>query len=203
MKKGFIFGIAVIGFSIMLSTGCSELPQEEIDAAKAAVELAKSAGADVYVADSFAVLQDSLNSVMVELEAQNSKLLKSYGPLKEQLAAVTLYAGEVKTMAENRIVELKSEIDSAIIEIAVLNEKSRKLILEAPRGKEGAAALTAIKGEIEGVETAVNETTVLLEYGEVLAASNKVNAAREKAEQIANELTEVIAKYKSSARGGR
>jgi phage host-nuclease inhibitor protein Gam len=200
MKKGIFLGITIIGLSTLLFTGCSKLPQAEIDAANAAIEQAKAAGADIYVNDSYVALQDSLNAVMVRIETEKSKFIKNYGSSKEELAGVTNYAGEVKQLAETRLEELKLEIEENIAAVNALVEANRQLLTQAPKGKEGTSALVAIKGEIDAIEASIKETDEMLNNGEYMATQDKVNAAKEKANSINTELSEVIAKYKANAK---
>ena len=192
--------IVLAGFTTLLFTGCSKVPQAEIDAANASIEQARASGADVYVPEDFMVLQDSLSNAMVIIESQKSKLIKNYSEAKEHLAGVTQFAGEVRQQAEARKEALKTEIQNTIAEAKKLVESDKQLILEAPSGKEGTTALMAIKGEIDAVESSLNETSAMLETGDLLAALDKANSAREKAASINTELSEVIAKYKANTR---
>lgn len=200
MKNRFFAIIALLGLTASLLTSCSKIPQAEIDAANAAIEQAKAAGADVYVHENYVALQDSLNGVMVNIESQKSKFIKNYSTTKEHLAGVTQFAGEVKQQAETRKVELKVEIQNIINEVKTLIESNRQLILEAPKGKEGTSALMAIKGEIDAVEAAINETNTLFETGDYLTTLDKGKAAKEKANSINIELSKVIAKYKANVK---
>jgi hypothetical protein len=200
MKNRLLTVIVLAGFTTLLFTGCSKVPQAEIDAANASIEQARASGADVYVPEDFMVLQDSLSNAMVIIESQKSKLIKNYSEAKEHLAGVTQFAGEVRQQAEARKEALKTEIQNTIAEAKKLVESDKQLILEAPRGKEGTTALMAIKGEIDAVESSLNETSAMLETGDLLAALDKANAAREKAASINTELSEVIAKYKANTR---
>ncbi|WP_291856025.1 hypothetical protein [Marinilabilia sp.] len=203
MKNRLFASIAYLGLTVLVFTSCSKVPQDEIDAANAAIEEAMSAGADVYVHDNFVVLQDSLNSVLVNIESQKSKFIKNYSTAKEQLAGVTQFAGEVKQQAETQKEELKIEIQNTIAEVKTLIESNRQLIIEAPQGKEGASAVEAIKGEIDALETTVIETSTMFESGDYLSSLDKVKAAKEKASAINTELTNVIAKYKTNVKGKR
>ncbi|MBN1119208.1 MAG: hypothetical protein JXA77_18505 [Bacteroidales bacterium] len=200
MKNRFFTIIAFLGLTALFFSSCSKVPQAEIDAANTAIEQAKLAGADVYVQDNFVALQDSLNNVMVSIESQKSKFIKNFSTAKEHLAGVTQYAGEVKQQAETRKEELKVEIQNTISEVKTLIETNRQLILEAPKGKEGTSALVAIKGEIDAVETSINETSTLFESGDYLATLDKAKAAKEKATAINTELSGVIAKYKTNVK---
>ncbi|MBN1598042.1 MAG: hypothetical protein JW894_07090 [Bacteroidales bacterium] len=201
MKNKFSLGFLTLVLTALLLASCSKVPQAEIDAANAAIEEAKTAGADIYVHEDYIALQDSLNAVMANIEAQKSKFIKNYSTLKDQLSGITAYAQEVKQKTETRKAELKTEIENTIAEVKTLVETNRQLILEAPKGKEGTSALVAIKDELNAVETSINEANSMLESGEYLTALDKAKAAKEKANSINAELTEVIAKYKANVKG--
>jgi len=200
MKNKFFAGIAFLGLTAMIFTSCSKVPQAEIDAANVAIDSAKMAGAEVYVHESFVSLQDSLNSVMVSIEVQKSKLFKNYSVAKEHLVGVAQYAGEVKVQAVTRKEEVKTEVQNTITEVKTLIDADKQLITEAPKGKEGASALMAITAEVDAVEASVNEVGTLFEAGDYLVCLDKIKAAKEKATSINTELTEVIEKYKSKGK---
>jgi hypothetical protein len=200
MKNRFKSILIPVAISTLVMTGCSKLPQVEIDAANAAIEEVNSAGADLYVPELYIALQDSMSAVMIQAEAQDSKLIKNYSAVKESLDAVTQFAGEVKVQTEQRKEALKQEILSTILEVKSLIETNRQLILEAPRGKEGTSALLAIKGELNSIESAINEASSMLEDGEYLATQEKTTAAKAQAEAINTELTRVISTYKANVR---
>ena len=82
MKNKILMGLAVIAMVAVLSS-CGKKPQAEIDAANAAIEAAKTAEAAVYVPAEFAAVQDSLNAVMADITAKESKLFKKFGPEKQ------------------------------------------------------------------------------------------------------------------------
>lgn len=203
MKNRIVASIAFFGMTALILSSCSKVPQAEIDAANAAIEQAKLAGAEVYVSEEFVALQDSMNSVLVSIESEGSKFIKTYATAKENLAGVTQFAGEVQQQAETRKEELKMEIQNMIAEVKTLIESNRQLILEAPRGKEGTSALIAIKGEVDAVETSINETSTLFEAGDYMICLDKAKAAKEKATAINSELSEVIAKYKANVQSRR
>lgn len=201
MKTKFLTGIALLGLTTVLLTGCGKEPVAEIDAAKAAVEQAKTAGADVYVHESYVVLQDSLNGVMSTIESQKSKLFKNYSTAKEHLAGVTQFAGEVAQQAETRKEEMKVEVQNTIAEVKLLIQSNRQLILEAPKGKEGASTLIAIEGEVNAIEQLVADAGTMYDSGEYIATLDKAKVAKEKATAINTELSGVIAKYKANVKG--
>ncbi len=194
MKNKFLIGLATLGLSAVLFSSCAKLPQAEVDAANAAIEVAKTAGADIYVHETFVALQDSMNVAMVMIETQKSKLFKKYTPAKEKLVQVATFAGEVKTQSDARKEALRIEADSTIQEVKALLVTNQELVAKAPKGKEGKEALEAIKSELAAIEASNNEAATLLASEQIIPALDKAKAAKEKATAINTELNEVIAK---------
>ncbi len=199
MKNRFLVSLTTLMLTALIFTACTQLPQTEIDAANAAIEEARVAGAEIYLHESFVSVQDSLNVVMLNMESEKSKFMKNYTIVKEQLAGVVQYAQEVKISAEMRKEEMNAEVLKAISEVQELVAANRQLILDAPNGKEGTSALDAISAELAAVEVAVDEVNTAVEAADFMAAFDKIFAAKEKAASINTELTEVISKYKASA----
>ncbi len=185
---------------IVISGGCSNVPQEEIDSARAAIDHAKLAGAERYTPDLYLALQDSMNAVLVRLESEQSKLIKNFSDIKVELEEVIQLADEVTLKTGERKEMLKEEILATISEVKSLIDENRKLLLEAPRGKEGTSALVAIRGEIDAVDAAIDEARIMMDQGDYLTIHEKALAARVSAENIHAELSGVIATYKSNVR---
>jgi hypothetical protein len=194
MKK--IFYVLTIAVAALMFTGCAKAPQAEIDAAKAALEQAKAAQADLYVESDFLAVQDSLNAVMVEIEAQSSKLFKSYGKAKEKLVVVTTQATELVAKTDVRKEEIKAEVATVEAATLALIEENNALVAKAPKGKEGKEAIEAIKLDLTTITTSVSEVGGLLASGDLLGAQTKVNAAKQKATDINTELKTVLDKAK-------
>lgn len=194
MKKKISYGITALMVAILLS-GCGKVPQTEIDQANAAIDSAQAAGAEIYVPEAYAAVRDSMASVMIRIEEQDSKLVKNYADSKEELAQIAEMAREVILKSETRKAEIKSETLAILTEVKSLVEENKRLINEAPKGKEGTAALQVMKTELEAIEASVAEVEGMFAQGELLESYNKARAANEKAALMNTELSEVIAKY--------
>jgi hypothetical protein len=181
-------------------TSCADLPQAEMDAATAAVASAKTAGADIYVADQFNALNDSMAVAMADLETQKSKFFKKYSGTIEKFNGVVAYAAEVEQNTATTIETIKAEIASSTTEIQTLVAQGRQLMTEAPKGKEGRSALEAMKTELDVVEASIAESATMVEGGNLKTALEKLTAAKLKATTINTELTDVISKYKAASK---
>ena len=186
-------GLAAVAMVAVLSS-CGKTPQAEIDAANAAIEAAKTAEAAVYLPAEFAAVQDSLNAVMTEIAAQESKLFKKFGPAKAKLASVVTLANQVAANTATKKEEVKGEVANLMTSIKAVIEENAKLIPKLPRGKEGAAVIEQIKADVATVDAAVVEAQGLFDKGAFMDALNKVNAANEKAVALNTEVKEVLTK---------
>ena len=196
MKNKVLMGLAAIAMVAVLS-GCGKKPQVEIDSTNAAIEAAKTAEAAVYVPAEFAAVQDSMNVVMTEIEAQDSKLFKQFGPAKVKLEETLSAANQVAANAAVKKAEVKKDVETLMTEIKTVIEENKTLITKAPRGKDGAAVLEAFKAEMVTIEGSVVEAQAMYDKGAFMDAHNKVKAANERAVGINTELKEAIAKVKA------
>ena len=199
MKKISILFLTALSIAVLFSS-CGKVPQAEVDAANAAIDSAKIAGADIYLIEDYAALQDSMNSINASIEAQKSKLFKNFDAVKEQLAYVTTLATEVKSKTEARKEEVKQEVLNVQTEVSSILAQNNDLLTKAPRGKEGTAALEAIKSDLSLIESSNSEVSNMVLDGQLLPALDKANAAKEKALAINSELNEVIARYNKNKR---
>ncbi len=194
MKKS-VLGLLTIAMVFVFSS-CAKYPQVEVDAAKAAVEAAKAAGADVYLPEAFTGLLGSLDAATVMVEEQKSKFFSNYDEAKAKLSEVSAAATQMVTDTEARKAELKEEALAAIESVKGLIAQNQELVEKAPKGKEGKAALEAIKADLAAVEAAVAEAASLVEAGNFIGAADKAKAANDKAVSINEELNAAIAKVK-------
>jgi len=195
MKSKVLFMFAAI-LAAFVITSCSKLPQAEIDQANMAIDSAKLAGADLYVPELYLGLQDSMKSVMEGVEAQKSKLFKNYGTSKEKLAAIVAGAKDAAVQAGVKKEEMKIQIQNTIAEVNTLVSEDKELMKKAPKGKEGATALAAMKDELTNIEASVAEAQTLFDQGDYIASNDKVKVAKDQATTINTELKDAIAKVK-------
>lgn len=119
----------------------------------------------------------------------------SYKGVKEKLAVVTTQATDLVAKTDTRKEEIKTEVAQAQAEVAAILAENNQLAEKAPKGKEGKAAIEAIKLDIAAVSATADEVPALLESGSLLAAQTKINAAKQKATDINTELKTVLEKY--------
>jgi hypothetical protein len=202
MKNKILFSALILGLLVVLATGCQKPPDAQLALAKQAVDSAKNAEAGTYIPAEFNAIQDSLNMVATNIETIKAQSFwkRDYKPSVAQLDAIVVAANAAVTNAVAKKAEVKAKVETSLTEVAAIVAEDKALILKAPKGKEGKAALEAIQQDLTAVEAAVAEATTLYNAGTYMAANDKVSAAIEKANSIKQELTDAIAKYKKGRR---
>lgn len=195
MKSRILMGVASLMMLVFLAS-CGKIPQEKIDAAKAAIESVRAAEADIYVPAEFAALQNQMNTTMASIEAENSKTFKNF---KEQTLQLENIIASTTGIIENanaakEVVRLETE--GLFTEVTTVMAENKDLMAKAPKGKEGAAVLEEMRNEITVIEGSVAEATAMFEQGKFMAARDKVKAAIESVKGINTELQDAIAKVK-------
>jgi len=193
MKNRILMGLTAIAM-IAILTGCGKKPQVEIDATNAAIEAAKAAEANVYLPDEFTAVQDSMNAIMADIEAQEGKLFKKFGDAKEKLASASALANELASKVETKKEEVKAEAETLLDEIKTVLAENSKLVPKLPRGKEGAAVIEQIKADLSNVDAAVAEAQTAYDNGAFMDALNKIKAAKAKADGLNEEIKEALTK---------
>lgn len=195
MKHKLSTGLIALSLMVLLA-GCAKEPSEQINAAKAALDNAKAIEADRYVSEEYSALQDSLNAALAMVEEQNSKfaLTRNYDKAQKALEDVVTMADQTRQNAVTRKDETRTEVQQTLAEVKAALQESKELIAEAPKGKEGRAALAEIQNELTVVESSMNEVTVLINNGDYLTAQDKANAGLAKVQSLNEELKEAIAK---------
>jgi hypothetical protein len=193
MKNKVLMGLAAIAMVAFLSS-CGKVPQEKVDATNAAIAAAQTAEAAVYVPAEFAAVQDSMKAITAAIEVQNSKLFKKFGPIAIKLDETLAAANKVAADAAVKKEEVKKEVETTMTATKAVVEENTALMKKAPRGKEGAAVLEAMKTDMAAIDASVAEAQAAYDKGAYMDALNKVKAASAKATGINTELKDAIAK---------
>jgi hypothetical protein len=175
-------------------SSCGKVPQAKVDATNAAIAAAQTAEAAVYVPAEFAAVQDSMKAINAAIEVQKSKLFKKFGPIEVKLDETLAAANKVATDAVAKKEEVKKEVEATMAAVKAVIEENGTLMKKAPRGKEGAAVLEAMKTDMATIEASIAEAQAAYDKAAYMDALNKVKAANERATGINTELKDAIAK---------
>jgi hypothetical protein len=193
MKNKILLGLAAIAMVAVLAS-CGKKPQAEIDATNAAIAAAQTAEANIYLPGEFAALQDSMNAINAKIAEVDGKLFKNYKTVVADLAKVQTAAETVTTNVAVKKDEVKKEVEGLLNNIKAVVAENAKLLPKLPRGKEGAAVIEQIKGDLNAVDATVAEAQSLFDKGTYMDALNKIKAATDKANSLNAEIKEILTK---------
>ncbi len=193
MKNKILLGLAAIAMVAVLAS-CGKKPQVEIDATNAAIAAAQTAEANVYLPAEFAALQDSMNAINAKITEVDGKLFKNYKEVVADLATTKTLAETVAANAAVKKDEVKKEAEGLLNNIKAVVAENAKLLPKLPRGKEGAAVIEQIKGDLNAVDATVADAQSLFDKGTYMDALNKIKAATDKANSLNAEIKEVLTK---------
>jgi predicted small lipoprotein YifL len=193
MKNKILLGLAAIAMVAVLAS-CGKKPQAEIDATNAAIAAAQTAEANVYLPAEFAALQDSMNAVNSAITVVDGKLFKNYKNVVADLTKTKALAEKVTADAAVKKDEVKKEAEGLLTSIKTVVAENAKLLPKLPRGKEGAAVIEQIKGDLNAVDASVADAQALFDKGTYMDALNKIKAANDKATSLNSEIKEALTK---------
>ncbi len=185
--------LALAGLMV-LAVGCAQPPQQEMDAAKAALAEAESAEADKYASAEWSTAQQAMNAAQAEVEAQNAKfaLFRSYGTAKELIADATAKANQARDAGAAGKEKARNEAQAAAdaARAAVENAQTLLASLEQCRRKPKgfAADLEALKGSVSALAEQVGGIDAAFSSEDFLGAKASADALRGQAETLATDI---------------
>ena len=175
--------MAILVIALIIS--CGKLPQTQIDTAKAALDSLIAHGADKILPEDFSVLQDNLDDALKMVEAQNSKMFKSFGDAKEKLEGVIDDAEDLAKKNDDRKAALLEEIEDLIEEIGTINNDSKNMI---PKTGNVSSQQLVLRKEAYAVDSSLDEIRTMVEENDLVVALEKLEELQKEAERINSEL---------------
>lgn len=193
MKKFLVLALALTLTAGV--TACSKPPAEEIAAVKTAVDAVVAEGAEKYAPEEFKALQDSMTAAMEEVKAQEGKMFGAkYDTAKELLAQVQTSATTVKEQAVVAREAMSTEVVAAKEATVAALAELQALLAAAPVGKGSEADLEAMRADVAGLETSLQEVQPLIDAGDFAGAKEKAEAIQAKVAEITAEIHSAQAK---------
>lgn len=196
-NKMFRYAVCLTAL-LVLAFGCAKAPQEQMTAVRSVLDSVQVAEVEKYAPEQYKAAQDSLNAAMAEIEKQNSKfaLTRKYNKAEAQLAAAASIARSSAQQAVANKARIKAEAEDMVTQMTAAVAEAKTLISQAPRGKEGAAALESIKNDVAAVELTATDVANAMGKEDFLGAREMAKAGLEKIQAINEELKQAIEKKK-------
>ena len=185
--RRILSGLVTIVLIFMLSS-CGEVPQQDIDAAKAALDAAKEAQADLYLPDEYNAAKATLDRAMAMGKEEEEAMFSNYDEAIPVLKEAKSQEENLSSTVGAKKDEVKAEAEALLARVPEEVKTARTLWRKAPRGKGTREPLQMIKDEITATEASAAEVQPLIDSGDYLQARQKAQAIDSKLQSLQNEL---------------
>lgn len=188
LRKCWVIGLVLsLGILAFLVAGCSKAPQKELEEASAAVEMARSAEAEIYSPELFSKAESTL------AQAESLSLAKRYKQAKELALSVKMEADSATTLAAANKEAKRKEVESLIAASHRMVDELQKLIAKV-EGKVPKAKMTAIKNNAQASEQLLDQAKSSYQKEDFKNAYDQVKLTFTKASETKNELAALMTK---------
>ncbi len=184
----------LVAVGMLAVAGCSSPPAQEMDAAKASIQGAVTAGAEKYAPEDLKKLNSQLAAANDEIKAQEGKWFKSYDKAKEMFAKAKADADALKPALATKKDEAKKNAEAAVGAAKAAIEEANALLAKAPAGKDSRAELEAMKADVKGLGDGLAEVDKLMASEDFNPAADKAKAIGEKAGAVSAQVKQAMEK---------
>jgi hypothetical protein len=186
--------VSVVAGVALLSLACAKEPTDALNAARSALDAAKTAGAPDYAPEALAAADTAAAALDAELKAQTEKfaLTRSYSKAAELAAAAKSAADQAAAAAVAGKEQMKAEATTLIAGVRGGVDAAKQALAKAPRGKGSATDLEAMNADVAGVEAALGEMDSAMAAGNYRDAKVKAEAAKATLDKIVADVQAAI-----------
>lgn len=192
-----LLALVVLGLA-----ACAKAPDQAIQAGTAAMDAAKTAGAETYAADALQKAQDLMNQAEAEKMTQDEKfvLFRSYkdseGLYNQAKAEFDAAAAAAAAGKEQANVDATAAIDGAKTAVAA----AREALGTAPKTKDSRADLELWANDLNTYDATIVEAEGAMTTEDYLGAKAQADSVTAKAGEISASIQAAIEKVKSRRR---
>ncbi len=181
---------------VLVFTGCSKVPEIEMQATQTALDAARSAEAELYAPEAYQTAVDTLNAAMAAKQEQDSKfkLFRSYGDTKDLLIRAKVLADQAASKAAVEKERIIREVTDLIASAQMAVDNANAALAGAPVGKGSRAEIELMKSDLGFAATALGEARADFDAGMYEAARTRAQAAIDKANAVSGEIEAAIAR---------
>lgn len=182
---------------VTLIAGCAQPPVQQLEAAKKAVEVARTAGAPDYAKEDFVKLEQALGQAKEELvkQEQTFAIFRSYSTADRMLKQIAEDAKRVEGTAISKKEEAKAAALKSEKEAQTVLAAAQELLAKAPVGKDR-TVVESIKNDLHGMQAGLEAVHQMIGKGDYLGAESQTKGITEKGGVVSAEIRKAIEKVK-------
>jgi len=180
MVNRFLRVAVPVVFVLGIMSGCAKPPETDIAAARAAIETARAAKAEMYAQREFRAAQDSLAALDAELKVQEDKfaLFRKFGVATRMAQGAKSAAEKAAEAGRANEQKAKEESEQLIASMRTLLTEVETLLASAPRGKGSQADLDMMKADLGKAGEQLTAAQAAWDGGKYLDAKRNAETAQ-------------------------
>jgi hypothetical protein len=192
--KTRLWSVCVLVLGLAFFIGCAKPPTTAIDAARQAIEAAKTAQAAEYAQRSLSNAETAYSTLEAELKAQEGKfaLFRSYKKATEMATAAKAAGDQAVADANAAKEQARKESEALIGQVKTAIEEAKTMLASAPRGKGSQMDIKALEADLAAVETSLAEVETTYASGAYLRCKAKAQATMQSVNNIKSTITTAI-----------
>jgi hypothetical protein len=175
----------LIAFLLVATAGCSEPPQKEIDQAEAAIELAKTAGAERFAADEYTAATTGLAKARAAVEQRDYRQALSYAIDARQRAQ-----SAVRQAADEKA-RIRKAAEVLYGEIATRANRLQSLLRAAEAGRPASKELREPRATLAEARKTLQEASAAISLGNYEQGSKSLTEVRGKLDAAIRNLEKI------------
>lgn len=183
-------------FAVAGLTGCGgDPPQADLDAATAALNAARSAGAEKYASGELSSAQSAYDDAKAAFTAEAEKMFKDWAAVTPKLADAKNKADRAASAATQAKGRAKTGAESAIAAASTAVQAARASLDAAPAGKGTEGDIEQLRSSLDAADADLNTARSSVSREDFASAVSQANGAKGKAEAVATGVETATARY--------
>jgi hypothetical protein len=195
MKTQRFVTVGAILALALLVVGCAKPPVEEQNAAKQALDNARTI-AEKWAPNEWRSAQQAFDDANKEIETQNNRfaLMRNYDKAKQMLADAKTAADRAKQAGTDNKEAAKKEAEAKLADADAAITAARTALDAAPKTKDTKADLELFKSDLDGLGTSLGDAKNMMAQEAYKEVSAKADTVKNQATDIKTKLEEAAAK---------
>jgi hypothetical protein len=177
--------LLVIGCLLLAAAGCSEPPQKELDQAQAAIDAARTAGADRYASTEFTAAISSLDKARAAVDQRDYRQALNYALDSRQRAT------EARRVAAEGRARAKRDVEALYGEAATRANQLQTALRTAQTGGTPAKALQPGQTALAEARTHLQKASAAISAGNYEDATTLLTEVRGKLDAAITEVQNI------------
>ena len=189
------FKVVLLSTVVLGLAACEDPPEPAVQAARAALTSAESAGAADYAPESLGAAEAAQQALDAELTVQEEKfaMFRDYEESARLAAAAQAAAERAAADAEAGKQQVRQETEDLVRQARAIIDEAATMLASAPRGKGSEVDLAVLQADIAGAGALLPEVEQSLAAGRYLEAKSRAESALATAQGVKDQVLAAIA----------